>query len=263
MLIDWFTVCAQVINFLVLVWLMKRFLYKPILSAIEAREKKIAAEIASAHTQKAEAQTEHEEFEHKNQEFDLKRKALMTKATHDAKIERERLLGEARKAADDLATKRQAMLQSNAAHINKELTRRTSQQVFAISRKALSELASTSLEQRMSEVFSKRLHEMDPKTKEALGEGLKNAGSPSRVRSAFDLPDHERATIQNALNEIYSTSVELQFETSADVISGIELSANGQKVSWSIDEYLKSLESSVNDLLSAKAPPEPALTVTK
>jgi len=38
MLIDWFTVVAQVINFLILVWLMKRFLYKPILNAIAARE---------------------------------------------------------------------------------------------------------------------------------------------------------------------------------------------------------------------------------
>ena len=42
MLIDWFTVGAQALNFLILVWLMKRFLYKPILHAIDAREKRIA-----------------------------------------------------------------------------------------------------------------------------------------------------------------------------------------------------------------------------
>ena len=39
MLIDWFTICAQALNFLILVWLMKRFLYKPILHAIDEREK--------------------------------------------------------------------------------------------------------------------------------------------------------------------------------------------------------------------------------
>ena len=42
MLIDWFTVAAQALNFLILVWLMKRFLYKPILHAIDAREERIA-----------------------------------------------------------------------------------------------------------------------------------------------------------------------------------------------------------------------------
>jgi F-type H+-transporting ATPase subunit b len=44
MLIDWFTVAAQIVNFLILVWLLKHFLYKPILDAIDAREKRIAAE---------------------------------------------------------------------------------------------------------------------------------------------------------------------------------------------------------------------------
>jgi F-type H+-transporting ATPase subunit b len=48
MLIDWFTVAAQVVNFLILVWLMKRFLYKPILHAIDEREKRIATELANA-----------------------------------------------------------------------------------------------------------------------------------------------------------------------------------------------------------------------
>ncbi len=58
MLIDWFTVAAQVINFLVLVWLLKRFLYQPIIDAIDAREKRIAAELADADAKKAEARQE-------------------------------------------------------------------------------------------------------------------------------------------------------------------------------------------------------------
>ena len=56
MLIDWFTVGAQTLNFLILVWLLKRFLYKPILNAIDAREKRIAAELADADVKKAEAE---------------------------------------------------------------------------------------------------------------------------------------------------------------------------------------------------------------
>jgi F0F1-type ATP synthase, subunit b len=56
MLIDWFTVGAQGLNFLILVWLMKRFLYRPILHAIDEREKRIAAELSDAEATKAEAQ---------------------------------------------------------------------------------------------------------------------------------------------------------------------------------------------------------------
>ncbi len=53
MLIDWFTVGAQALNFVILVWLMKRFLYKPILDAIDAREKRIATELADAGRKKS------------------------------------------------------------------------------------------------------------------------------------------------------------------------------------------------------------------
>jgi len=55
-LIDWFTVGAQALNFVILVWLMKRFLYKPVLAAIDVREKRIAKEIADADAKKADAQ---------------------------------------------------------------------------------------------------------------------------------------------------------------------------------------------------------------
>ncbi len=56
MLINWFTVGAQAINFLILVWLLKRFLYKPILHAIDEREKGIASQLAQAEAKVAEAQ---------------------------------------------------------------------------------------------------------------------------------------------------------------------------------------------------------------
>jgi F-type H+-transporting ATPase subunit b len=54
-LIDWFTVGAQLLNFIILVWLMKRFLYQPVLDAIAAREQKIAAQLADVAAAKAQA----------------------------------------------------------------------------------------------------------------------------------------------------------------------------------------------------------------
>ena len=85
MLIDWFTVGAQVVNFLILVWLLKRFLYRPILDAIDAREKRIARELADADATKAEAQKERDEFRHKNEAFEQQRTALMNKAAEEAR----------------------------------------------------------------------------------------------------------------------------------------------------------------------------------
>src|ERR1700683_2777670 len=256
MLIDWFTVGAQALNFVILVWLLKRFLYKPILNAVDAREKRIAAELADADAKRAEAQKQHDEFQHKNEEFNQQRAALLSEATAEAKAERQRLLDDARKAADALRAKLGEALRSDANNLNHAICRRTEQEVFAIARKALTDLAATALEERMSEVFIRRLRTMDDNAKDGLGEALRTASQASLVRSAYDLPAPQRAAIQKALNETFSTEVHVRFETAPDLISGIELTTNGQKIAWSISDYLVSLEKGVGELLKEKDNPE-------
>jgi len=255
MLIDWFTVAAQVVNFLILVWLMKRFLYKPILHAIDGREKRIATELANADKKKAEAQKESDDFKHKNEEFDKQRAALLSKATDDAKAERQRLLDEARKDAAALSSKLQEALRDQEHTLHQAISRRTQQEVFAITRKTLRDLATVSLEERLGEVFTRRLREMDAKAKAGLAQALKTASDPALVRSAFDLPAQQRAAIQNALNETFSADIHIRFETAPELISGIELSTNGQKVAWSIADYLMSMEKSVDELLKENDKP--------
>lgn len=256
MLIDWFTVLAQVVNFLILVWLLKRFLYQPILDAIDARERRIAKELADADAKKAEAQKERDEFQRKNEEFDQQRAALLVKATDEAHAERQRLLDAARQAADAVAAKRREALKSEQQRLSEALSRRTRDEVFAIARKTLADLATTSLEERICEVFTRRLRELNVRSKAGLGAALKSSSAPGFVRTSFDLPAEQRAVIQNALNETFSAEIHLQFETAPDLISGIELTSNGHKIGWSIADYLASLEKGVDELLQEKFKPQ-------
>jgi len=254
MLIDWFTVGAQIVNFLILVWLLKRLLYKPILDAIDAREKRIAAELADADTKKADAQKERTAFEDKNKAFDLQRIGLLGKAADEAKAERERLIDQAKKDAESLRVTHADALRGDQIRLGGEIALLAEREVFAIARKALADLATVSLEERVGEVFTRRLRELDPKAKALLGDALKNSSQPALVRSAFDLPPDQKAAIQNALNETFSAVVRIKFKDSQEVICGIELTANGQKVAWSISSYLAELSKKVSDLVDVQAP---------
>ncbi len=213
MLIDWFTVGAQVINFLVLVWLLKRFLYRPILDAIDAREQRIAAELADADAKRAEARQERETFQHKNKSSTQQRAALFAHAMDEAKSERQRLLDEARQAADALRDKRQEALRQEADQLNQALLSRTQREVFAIARKTLTDLAGASLEERLVAVFIERLGAMDGEAQALFAEALKTTSEPVRVRSAFELPPAQRAVIQAALNSV----LKLRFRSSSRV----------------------------------------------
>lgn len=252
MLIDWFTVTAQVVNFLILMWLLKRFLYKPILAAIDAREQRIAAELADADARKTEAAQERDEFQRKNAEFERQRDQRLKQAQDEAEAERQRLLDEARQAAETLRVKRQDALYREQQSLQDDIRRRTREEVFAIARRTLQDLAGTSLEARICEAFTHRLRALGHEAKEGLAKALSTASAPVRVRSAFDLSPEQQQAIQQAIHDTFSAEVQVRFETAPDVISGIELTASGQKVAWSIADYLASLEKDVEELLKKK-----------
>ncbi len=256
MIIDWFTVAAQAVNFLILVWLLKRFLYKPILDAIDEREKRIATELADADSRKAEAAKERDELQVKTRDFDQQRAGLLSKATDEAKAERQRLLGEARQSVDALRLKGQQTLKSDAENLNQAISRQAQREVFAIARKALKDLATASLEERMVGEFTRRLRAIDGPAKEQLAAALKKTSEPSIVHSTFNLPDERRTALQQAVNETFSADIHLHYETAPDLIAGIELISNGQKVAWSIAEYLDSMEQEIGELIRKPTKPD-------
>ena len=256
MLIDWFTVLAQALNFFILVWLMKRFLYKPVLHAIDEREKRISVELANADKQKADAKKEGDDFRDKNKAFDLQRTELLSKTTRETQVERDRLLDEVRKAALAKSTKQQETWANEEHQLHQDIIRRTQQEVFAISRRALKDLAGVTLEERMVDIFLRRLRAISGEEKEVLASALKTSPSPVVVRTVVALSPPQQSSIESTIHEIIGKDTKVQFNTLDDLVGGIELTVNGQKVAWTIADYLASLEKGIGDLLKAKDKPE-------
>jgi F-type H+-transporting ATPase subunit b len=251
-LLDWFTVGAQALNFLVLVWLLKRLLYKPILAAIDAREQRIARELAGAAATQAEADKQRDEFTKKNDEFNLQRAGLLAQATEAAKAENQRLIEIARQAAESVSAARQRALQSDLLNLHGALRIRTQREVFAIAAHTLQDLATANLNDCMVDTFTHRVREMASEAKATMAQAIHGSAAPAVVRSAFELPPGQRAAIQNSLNESFAADIHLQFQTAPELVAGIEFASNGQKVSWNIADYLASLEQSVDEVAKAQ-----------
>ena len=256
MLIDWFTVGAQALNFLILIWLLKRFLYKPILNAVDTREARIKKERADADAIKTAAEAARDDFQKKTAAFDKDRAALMQKAMEAAAAEGQRLMTDAKAAADALTAKRAKAMQTEAKALNKALTARVQDEVFAITRKTLTDLADVSLEDRICEVFIYKIKGFKDQPKSPLSEAIRATSDPILVRSAFDLTKAQHAAIRSAVQKTFSTDAAWQFDTAPDLISGIELTVGGQKLAWSIADYLASLKAGVDDVLKAKDHPK-------
>jgi F-type H+-transporting ATPase subunit b len=152
MLIDWFTVGAQAVNLLVLVWLMKRFLYGPVLAAIDAREKKIAGELKEASDAKARAGKEREDLRVQTETLQGRREELLRAASVDAEAQHQHLLEDAHREAQELRVKSLAALTAEQTELQLEIVSRARREAFALTRKTLAGLADTTLEERMLEV---------------------------------------------------------------------------------------------------------------
>ena len=267
MLIDWFTVGAQVLNFVILVWLLKRFLYRPVLDAIDAREARIAQQIAEAKTMQASALREQEDFKHRNEDFDARREALLKQATVDAEAERQRLAEVARQAADAAATRRLDTERHESERLRRGLAERTRAEVFAITRRVLADLADTSLDERVAAVFLRRLGALDTATLTSLASGL-DAGMPRAiVRSALVPSDAQRETLHRAVVAALAPSrsgtavpaIDVVFETASDLSGGIELVVGGRKLGWNVGQYMDALEQVQDPAMPSAKPDEKAV----
>jgi len=252
MLIDWFTVGAQTVNFLILVWLLKHFLYKPILDAISTRETRIATELADADAKRSEAEKERSEFENKNKMFDQQKSARITKSVEEVNAERGRLLDQVKKDVSTIRVNQEGVLHDDQTRLKKEITLMAQAEVFEATRKTLADLSTVSLEERVGEVFIRRLRELDSKAKGLLGASLQNSSDSALVNSAFELPEEQKTAIQNALNETFSTVVRIRFGQLQETICGIELTTGSQKLSWNIASYLSELEKKISSIGNVK-----------
>src|SRR5688572_4022122 len=96
MQIDWFTFTAQVLNFLVLVWLLKRFLYGPIHRAIDERERTIAQRLEAAAERESAAVATQKSYEHQQAELAHLKESLLADAAAEAEQWRKERLQELR-----------------------------------------------------------------------------------------------------------------------------------------------------------------------
>lgn len=242
MLIDWFTVFAQAVNFLILVWLLKKFLYKPVLQAIDDRQNKIAEQLKQAAEAEAKAEADRKDLLAKMAEIEGSKQDILAQAASEAAAERAKILDSARAQSVSMGTKMRESLNSEMSRAKESLTSDIQKEVLAVARRALSDLADVSLEDRMAALLSRRVQAMSPQEKSGFaGQG------PVTVISSAELGDSAKSQLLTTLQQNFSTR-DVRFETSLDADGGIEILSGGKRLNWNVSAYLSSLESKVGDL---------------
>ncbi len=248
--INWLTIVAQVVNFLILVWLLKRFLYGPIIGAMDAREAQIGARMKDADERSDAAKASTIEYQQRLHELDERREEMLTLATSEATAERERLLTQAREDVSQTESRWHRALADEQEAFLRELRRRAGEQLCRVARQALAELADAELEGQVTETFIRRLEQMPATDREELAEAMRGTDGEAVVSSAFELPTESRRALVDAVTQVFDASPQVDFTVTPEVMCGIELRAGGRKIAWSMDSYLGTIEDELDELVS-------------
>jgi F-type H+-transporting ATPase subunit b len=260
MLIDWFTVIAQAINFIVLILLLKKFLYGPVIRAVDAREKKISDQLGDANLKKELAEKEHQEFLEKNRDFNKKYNEMMGGAIKEAADRKSELLEKARVESVVLRERMIESFESEKKSLAGDIMEKTQNEVFSITRKVLKDLSSLTLENQIIEMFIQRLTDLDENELKNITAAVPVGERTFLVNTTFEIPESFRNRIENVIRNMVSgmiedrrkSGVKVEFGKLPGLIGGIEIISGGYKIAWSISDYIGSMEKHVSELLKGK-----------
>lgn len=245
MSIDWITVIAQIANFLVLVWLLKRFLYRPILDGIDAREAEIALRMEAAGAAKAKSEAAEADFHRQQAELQANQDTVVRQALQATKTERDSILAKAREQLEMEQKEWRAHLERDRQKFTIRLQQAGAKTLLALTRKALHDLADETLERAMVQRIGERLQSMADELVSAAGESHEAV-----VTTHTPLTDSAQAQLTADVQALLP-DMALRFETDAQQAAGVILRVGGAQVAWTVDSYIDELGGLLNEQLAA------------
>ncbi|MEP6288268.1 MAG: hypothetical protein ABJ079_00040 [Marinomonas sp.] len=245
MSIDWITVAAQIANFLVLVGLLKRFLYRPILDGIDAREVEITNRMQEAVQAKEQAQAVEQDYEDKMQTLNVAQSEMTETIRKSAEAQRDDLLAEAQKRLETESATWKAHLDEETHKYTAKMHRAGARALLSLTRKALIDLADETLEARMAHHLVGQFGPMAPDLKRAAGQATEAV-----ITSQGLLQDSVKKELTAELRGVFP-KIEMRFGTDEEQAPGLVLRVGGAQLSWTVESYIDGLGSLIEEQLVA------------
>lgn len=250
MLIDWFTVFAQIFNFLILLVLLKYLLYDRVIAAVDRREERIRRDREKAEESREKAEARMQEVREREQDLEKRRSEALREAEEAADERRQEL---EREAGEAVARKRSGWLDSlerEQDSLTEAMAAEAWTGSFRLAKLAVGQLAGRALGSGVVETFIHELGGLDQETLDDFSAGLDQADNRVVIATAGELPEEERKRLVDALHERTGRDLDVDWRTEERLGLGIEVKAGGRELPWSMNAWLDSLRDDVREAVS-------------
>jgi len=247
MQLDWSTVVLEVLNFLVLVWLLQRFFYKPIVGVVAARQAAIEQTAKRAREAEDKARALQTQYEARLQSWEGERAKARSALQAELQAERERALAALAQSLDEERERSRVLEQRRQA----EQAARSEEQALAHAgafvARLLGALVSPELEAKLLQLAIDELPRLTEERRAQLCEALKGAHEPITVTSAYPLTPAQQDGLSKAVEQLLGETCQCVFREDRGLLAGIRINAGSWVLNANLGEEMNLFVQSARD----------------
>ena len=237
--LSWSTFVLEIINFLVLVWILKRFLYKPVLDVIARRRAGIEKTLTDAEDLHADADRLQEQYESRLADWDQERQQAREALTRELGAERARKMAELQTALEQEREKAQVTDARQQADVKRKIEETALMQAARFAARLLEQTSGADTEARLVDLVITGLTRLPAERSEALRNSCGKSPGTVVVVSAFTLADKHRQQLEQALATVTSPNTALRFEQNSDLLAGVRITIGAWVLGANLRDELK------------------------
>lgn len=231
--LNWTTFALEIINFLVLLWILKRFLYRPVMQTLAERRAGIERILGEARATEAKASAMRQQFESRLADWEQEKAAARRRFETELDAERDRQMEALAKV---LASERERSAAQDAHRLEtqrRELAVQASTEARQFASTLFTRLASPELEGQLVQLFIEELAVLPEERLSAVRAG-QNGHGQGILSSAFELSAEQRQHLSNAIDTRLGKAIALDFVVEPNLLAGARLALGAWQLDFSL-----------------------------
>jgi F-type H+-transporting ATPase subunit b len=237
--LNWTTFVLEIVNFLVLVWILKHFLYKPVLDVIARRRAGIEKTLADAGERQANAEQLKQQYEGRLTEWERERQQAHEAMLQELEDERARRMQELQASLDQQQQRAQVAEERRRADERRQLEETALDQAARFASRLLEQASGPDTQARLVELAITDLGRLPDEKIEAMRNNFGRAPGEIIVTSAFELAGDQRQRLEKALGGLTEADLPLRFELQPDLLAGLRINIGSWVLELNIRDELR------------------------
>lgn len=239
--LSWSTFVLEIINFLVLVWILKRFLYKPVLETIARRKAGIEKTRHDAEALRAEAEKLQEQYQGRLADWSKERQEAREALAREIEIERTKKLADMQSDLEQEMEKTRVAETRRQADALHKVEETALLQAAQFATRLLKQGAGPETEARLVDLVIDELNNLPAERLTAIRNSYEAIPRKIEVVSAFALTGGHRKRLEQALAKLAGPEIPLQFEQNKELLAGVRITVGAWVLGANLRDELRGL----------------------